>query len=165
MKIKIRYFVISIVVLLLFVVCVDYLLGFPRVFSINKEFDLNSGDERVYVYVCFLKIKDEIHATPFSQEVRRLGIAVPQERKWVGTSTKLLRFISKKYIYYAYGAVPTKCNFLIWLFDYGDIQDDNRRIILEKFVTILQTGDYHSVPRMIMEELQNETEKILKAEK
>jgi len=165
MKIKIRYFVICLVALLLLVVCVDLLLGVPRVFSINTDFDLNSGDERVYVYVCFLKIKDKIQTTPFSQEIRRLGIYVPQERKWVGTSTKLLRLITKRYICYVYGGVPAECNFLIWLFDKSNVPDENRRIILQKFIKILQSGDHRNVPQMITEELQAEAEKVFKAEK
>jgi hypothetical protein len=87
----------------LLVVCVEFLLGFPRVFSINSDFDLNSGDVRDYTYVCFLKINEEIQTTPFSQEVRRLGIDVPQERKWVGTYTKLFTILRKIYICYVYG--------------------------------------------------------------
>jgi len=139
-------------------------LGVPRIFSINKDFDLNSGDERVYVYVCFLKIKDKIHVTPFSQEVRRLGIAVPKERKWVSTSTKLQRLITKRYICSIYGCIPADCNFLIWLFDKGNLSDENRRIILQKFLTILQSGDHRNVPRVITEELQAEAEKVYKIE-
>jgi hypothetical protein len=165
MKIKVRYIVLIIVLLLLLVVFLDYLLGFPRVFSINRDFDLNSGDERMYVYVCFLKIKDDIQVTPFSQEIRRLGIAVPKERKWMPTNTKVFMILHKKYIYYAYGGVPADCNFLIWLFDYGNVTDENRRMILQKFITVLQIGDHRNVPHMIEEELQVETEKILKVEK
>lgn len=164
MKIKIRYFVIGLIVLPLLVMFADYLLGVPRVFSINKDFDLNSGDERVYVYVCFLKIKDKIQTTPFSQEVRRLGINIPQERKWVGTSTKLLRLISKKFIYYVYGGTPTQCNLLIWLFDYGNVPDEYRRIILQQIVTILQSGD-RKAPFIITEKISDEAEKIFKAKK
>ena len=148
---------------MLLVLCVDYLLGVPRVFSINKDFDLNSGDEGVYVYVCFLKIKDEIHTTPFSREIRRLGIAVPQERKWILTSMKLLRLITKRYICPIYVGTPAECNFLTGLFDYGDVPDENRRIILQEILTILQTGDHRNVPRMITEKVQIESEKIFKA--
>lgn len=164
MKIKIRHLLFILVVLLLLVVCVDFLLGFPRVFSINTDFDLNSGDERVYVYVCFLKIKDEIQTTPFSQEVRRIGIDVPQERKWVGTSTKLLRLITKRYICPVYGGVPAECNFLIKVFDMVNVSDENRRIILQEIITILQSGD-RKVPYMITEKISDEVGKLIKVEK
>jgi len=46
MRIRICYLVLSIVALLLLAVCVEFLLGVPRVFSINRDFDLNSGDVR-----------------------------------------------------------------------------------------------------------------------
>lgn len=144
------------------VVVVDYLLGFPHIFSINRGLDLNSGDERVYVYVCFLKIKDDIKTTPFSREVRRLGIAVPQERKWIGTHTKLFTILRKIDIYYVYGGTPTQCNFLIWLFDYGNVPDDNRRIILQQIFTILQSGD-RKAPSIITEKISDEAEKVFKA--
>ena len=164
MKIKIRYFVISLVVLLLLVVCVDFLLGFPRVFSINRDFDLNSGDERVYIYACFLKIKDKIQTTPFSREIRRLGIDIPQERRWIITHTKVFMILHDKYICPVYGGVPTECNFLIWLFDHGNVSDKNRRITLQEIITILQSKDRRNVPRMITEKVQAETEKLLKIE-
>ena len=164
MKIKIRYLLFILVALLLLVVFVDYLLGVPRIYSINKDFDLNSGDERVYVYVCFLKIKDKIQTTPFSQEIRRLGINIPQERKWVLTSTKLLRLITKRFICPIYGGTPAECNFLIWLFDYGNVPDENRRIILQQIVTILQSVD-RKAPFIITEKISDEAEKIFKAKK
>ena len=164
MKIKIRYFIISLVALLLLVllvVCVYFLLGVPRVFSINSDFDLNSGDERVQIYACFLKIKDEIKTTPFSQEVRRLGIDVPKDRKWVRTYTKLL---INKHINYAYGGIPAGCNFLIKMFDDRNVSDENRRIILQRIITILQSGD-RNVPRMIEDELPAIAEKVYKVGK
>lgn len=162
MKIKIRHFVISLIVLLFIVVFVDYLLGIPRVFSINRDFDFNSGDERVYVYVCFLKIKAEIKTTPFSREIRRLDIDVPKERKWITTHTKVFMILHKKYICPVYGGVPTDCNFLTAMFDQVNLPDENRRIILQEIMTILQSGDKHNVSRMITEKVQAESEKIFK---
>lgn len=165
MKIKIRYFIISLVSLLLLVVVVDYLLGFPYIFSINRDLDLNSGDERVYVYTCFLKIKDKIQVTPFSQEIHRLGIDVPKKRKWIGTSTKLLRLITKRYICYVYGGVPANCNFLIAMFNKVNLPDENRRIILNEIMTILHSGNTHNVSKMITEKIQAESEKLLNEER
>ena len=166
MKIKVRHLLFILVALLLLVVCVEFLveflLGFPRIYSISMDFDLNSGDVRWYTYACLVKIKDEIKTTQFSQEVRRLGINVPQERKWVPTYTKFLIF---KDILYVYGQTPTDCNYLIKLFDKGNVSDENRRIILQKFITILQTGDHRNVPLMITEEIQAEAEKVYKVEK
>jgi len=82
----------------------------------------------------------------------------------VGTSTKLLRLISKKFIYYVYGGTPTQCNLLIWLFDYGNVPDEYRRIILQQIVTILQSGD-RKAPFIITEKISDEAEKIFKAKK
>lgn len=162
MRIRIIHLILIIVVLLLLVVCVEFLLGFPRVFSINRDFDLNSGDVRWYTYVCFLKIKDEIKTTQFSQEVRRLDIDVPQERKWVPTHIKFLIF---KYINYVYGRTPEECNYLIKLFDKGNVSEENRRIILQKFMKILQTGDRRNVSLMTKKEVQAEAKKVYKVEK
>jgi len=164
MKIKIRYLLFILVALLLLAVCVEFLLGVPRVFSINTDFDLNSGDVRVYTYFCYLKIKDEIKTTPFSQEVRRLGVEVPQERKWVGTSTKLFTILRKIYICYVYGGTPGECNFLIAMFDQVNLPDEKRRVILQEITMILQSGDHRNVPRVITEELQAEAEKVYKIE-
>jgi len=41
------------------------------------------------------------------------------------------------------------------------MSDENRRIILQKFITILQIGD-RNVPRMIEDELQAVAEKVYK---
>jgi hypothetical protein len=142
---------------------VDFLLGVPRVFSINRDFDLNSGDVRYYTYVCFLKINEDIQTTPFSQEVRRLGIDVPQERKWMPTHTKLFTILRKIYINYVYGGTPTKCNFLITVFDEVNVPDENRHIILQEIITILQSGD-RKVPYMITEKISDEVGKLLKVE-
>lgn len=158
MTIKIEHLVLTIVTLLLLVVCVYYLLGFPRVFSINKDFDLNSGEIRVYEYICFLKIKDEIQVTPFSQEIRRLSIDVSKERNWIPVQTKLL---ISKYINYSYGGIPANCNFLIAMFDQANLSDENRRITLKEIITILQRGD-SKVPHVITEKVSSETEKLLK---
>jgi hypothetical protein len=163
MKIKIRYLFFILVALLLLMVCVEYLLGFPRVFSVNKDFDLNSGDEREYVYVCFLKIKEEIKTTPFSREVRRLGIDVPQERKWMPTHTKLFTILRKIYMNYIYGGVPGECNVLIKVFDEVNLSDENRRIILQEIITIFQIGD-RKVPHVITEKISDEVGKLLKVE-
>jgi hypothetical protein len=164
MRMRIIYLILIIVVLVLLLlgVCKEFLLGFPRVYSINMDFDLNSGDVRWYTYACFLKIKDEIKTTQFSKEVRRLGIDVPQERKWAPTYTK---FLINKDVLYVYGQTPGDCNYLIKLFDKGNVSDEDRRIILQKFITILQTGDHRNVPRMIAEEVQSEVEKVYKVEK
>jgi hypothetical protein len=165
MKIKIRYLLFILVALLLLVVCVEFLLGFPRVFSINSDFDLNSGDERVYTYVCLLKIKEEIQTTPFSQEVRRLGIDVPPERKWVGTSTKLFTILRIIHICYVYGGTPGECNFLIAMFDQVNLPDEKRRVILQKLMKILETADQRNVSIMITKEIQAESEKIRNVKK
>ena len=156
MRIKTIHLILTIVALLLLVMCVYYLLGFPRVFSINKDFDLNSGDIRVYEYICFLKIKDEIQVTPFSQEIRRLSIDIPKERNWITVQTKLL---ISKYINYPYGGIPADCNFLVAVFDHAKLSDENRRITLQEIISILKRGD-RKVPHMINEKVTNEAEKL-----
>lgn len=161
MKIKIRYFIIAPIVLFLLAEGIYYLLGFPRVYSINMDFDLNSGDVRLYKYICFLKTKDKIKTTLFSQEVRRLGINVPQERKWMPTNTKFIIF---KHVRYVYEGTPGECNHLIKLLDKGNVSDDDRLIILKKLIKILHTGDHRNVPRLIREEIQAEARKVYKVE-
>lgn len=138
MKTQGRHLLFGIVLLLMLIVCICFLLDYPHVFSINRDIDINSGDVRVRMYICFLRIKDEVQKTSFSQEVLRLAIDVPQERKWMPTHTKLL---SSRHIEYVYGGIPVECDILIKTFDDGNVPDEDRRVILQRILTILQSGD------------------------
>jgi hypothetical protein len=133
-------------------------MDYPRVFSINTDIDVNSGDTRLRMYICFLQIKHEIQTTPFSQEVRRLAIDVRQERKWMPTHTTLLSY---RRIDYVYGGTPGQCKFLIKIFNDGNVPDEERRVIIERILTILQSGDRRAAA-MVEDEVQALAERVYK---
>ncbi|MFC1637218.1 hypothetical protein ACFL5Z_20560 [Planctomycetota bacterium] len=159
--IRFHHLLLSFLVFLLLVMSVYFLLDLPHVFNISRDIDVNSGDVRVKIEVCYFRIKDEIQKTPFSEEVRRLGINVSHVRKWVPTHTKLL---SNKRIYYIYGGTPAKCKLLVKMFNDGNVSEEDRRAILQKFLNILQSGDRH-LETKIEAELQVLAEKVYKVTK
>ncbi|HUT45411.1 MAG TPA: hypothetical protein VMX36_03965 [Sedimentisphaerales bacterium] len=81
MRVRAKHIVLGVIIFAAVSLGTYPLLKHPRVFSICKDIDLNSGDVREQINACFLRIKDEVQTTPFSREVRRLGIAVPEERR------------------------------------------------------------------------------------
>ena len=135
MRIKARRIVLSIIILSILLLGMYPLLGHPRVFSIKDDCDINSGDVRRQIYVCFFRIKNEIHETAFSREVRRLGILVGEERIWKSTYKKVLTI---KCIYIPFGGTIAKCNFLIEMFDVAKVSDQDRLEILERVFISLQ---------------------------
>jgi len=135
------------------------LLSDPRLFSSCQDIDLNSGDIRVQVNVCFMQVKNEIQTTPFSREVRRLGIAVPQERRWVRRSTEVIRVLYKGCIYYSYGRTFSQCKTLMMIFKDGDVPDAERAAIMQKILTHWQSRGGGEL-RMVDEELQALAKKV-----
>ena len=87
--------------------------------------DINSGDVRGAT----------IAETPLSKEVRRLGIAVPAERKWMLMSSHN----DGTYVDSVYRFVPGVGAMLVRLLDETHTPDEERRVTLEKFMTNLRT--------------------------
>jgi hypothetical protein len=113
------------------------LLGDPRVYRIDKSIDANSGDLRVQVYICSLQTKSYVESTPFSREVRRLGIPLVENRMWRPVSTRCLT--RGRHITYTYRRTIRQCDELMEMFDHGNVPDENRRIILQNILAALQS--------------------------
>lgn len=157
MRIRLRHIVLTIIILSILLLCMYPLLGHPRVFSVHRDIDINSGDVRVEIYACFFRIKNEIQVTPFSQEIRRLGIRVPEKRLWKRAQTKLLTW---KYIGYQYGGTIVKCNFLIKVLDATNVPDQDRLVILKRVLMSLQKGKGMIAKAEINDQLQALSKKL-----
>ena len=90
---KRTYFIIlsipTILITLIILRCA-ILRNHPDFFSLyinHYDIDINSGDGRHQIYICSFRVKNQIHQTTFSQEVRRLGIPVSEKRIWKCFST------------------------------------------------------------------------------
>ncbi len=71
----------SVVILYFLIKIIDFIYN-PNIYSTDNYTDLYSGDIKVEKYFLSLKIKEDIYLTEFSNEVRRLGINIPDNRKW-----------------------------------------------------------------------------------
>jgi hypothetical protein len=113
------------------------LLSSPWLYRIDKSIDANSGDRRVQVHMCTLQTKSYVESTPFSQEVRRLGIPIAENRMWRTVSTRCLR--RGRHIHYTYRRTIRKCDELMEMFDQGNVPDEDRRVIIQNILAALQS--------------------------
>lgn len=89
--------------------------------------DINSGDVK----------GSTISETPLSKEVRRLAIAVPAERKWMLMSSRNRRMSGDG----VYRFVPEIGAELVSLLNRMNTADEERKAILERFMTSLRAED------------------------
>jgi hypothetical protein len=84
-------------------------------------------------------IREEIQPTPFSLEVRRVGILVPGTPRWERTSTHLLfgRPLSFKY-----AEAVADCRMIIKLLGALNVSDQERISMLESTLIYLRQGDF-----------------------
>lgn len=113
------------------------LLADPRLYRIDKSIDANSGDLRVQVHICSVQTKSYVRSTPFSQEVRRLGIPIAENRMWRTVSTRCLK--RGRHIFYTYRRTIRQCDELMEMFDQRNVPDEDRRIILQNVLAALQS--------------------------
>jgi hypothetical protein len=112
-------------------------------FARCSEVDLNSGDIRTQEYSSDGSLKATISETSLSREVRRLGIQVPEGRKWALVSAGPHPGPKGAYADGACAFVEERGGQLVQIFDKAKIPDGERRIVLEKFMMSLQTEDPH----------------------
>lgn len=158
MRIRPRHIILGIIIFAAAFFGIYPSLANPRVFSICQDIDLNSGDIQEQINVCFVRIKDEVQTTPFSREVRRLGIVVPQERRWVRAYTKVLTIAC---IFHLYGETFSQCNSVMRMFEDGHIPDEERLIIVKRILTNWQSKDPRDLHK-VNEELEATAEKVYK---
>ena len=109
------------------------------------DIDVNSGDLRLQDYLFSFKIMDEIRETPFSLEVRRLGIPVGENRKWERATTgTLTRHLSHQYSY-AIGY----CIQLVHILDSSNTPEKERIAILQKVLTYLQAEKLEEIRKLV----------------
>ncbi len=115
------------------------LLEQPWLFLSTRDVDICNGDTRDQVRVCSLVVQTRIQESALSREVRRLGIGIPQTRTWKRAfEGRLVNTIQTDYYH---GSALMWCDTLVHILDQAKAPDDERRIILEKLMATLQTGD------------------------
>ncbi|MBM4024079.1 MAG: hypothetical protein FJ280_01550 [Planctomycetes bacterium] len=134
--------VLSPVVLAMVVFCAWVLLGEPWVFSNNTDLDLHSGALRDQMFVFGVPVKSRVYESELSREIRRLGIAVPATRTWKRIGQANL--VQRHSISSGYSRVLVRCDALLNTLGEVRAPDDERRVILQRLVTILQTQDPRS---------------------
>ena len=113
----------------------------PWMFIRQTDLDINSGDLRYEVRVCYVPIRREISESVLSREVRRLGIAIPTKRAW---QPAFLQRREPRFVSYWYGTI-VKGVFqeLVEVFDQAHIPDKERTVILGNFMNSLRGDEPH----------------------
>lgn len=106
------------------------LLGARWVFLRATDMDINSGVLRHQVRVLTLPVAEEKEDSRLSREVRRLGIVTPETPLWRGI-----------HVCYIYGGVLARATELVMSLELAETPDDERREVLQRFMTALQSAD------------------------
>ncbi len=146
MKPKARHITLSFAAILLVILGAWELLYVTGMYWVHRDVDVNTGDIRTQSYVCLVRVRDEIEASPFSQEVRRLGIGVGKERVWKRAGTRLP---GRGFVCFRYGGAVANCDFLVRLLDGVETPDEGRRVILQSVLTSLQAGDLAAIDKQL----------------
>ena len=132
------------VIVVLILIMLDFKGITPNITEYKAFVDLNSGDTRYQRFIFSLKVKDKIRKTLFSEEVRRLGIDIPNERIWKFKSGKYFRFSSTK-ISDGYSIVTPKLNKLLLVFKVYNIPDNERIVIIKEVLECWKTIEPNKV--------------------
>jgi hypothetical protein len=120
-------------------VCLCPLLGARWVFLRATDMDINSGVLRHQVRVLTLPMAEEKEDSRLSREVRWLGIVTAETPLWKRTSeSRLWRGI---HVCYIYGGVLARATELVMSLELAAAPDDERREVLQKFMTALQSAN------------------------
>jgi len=131
--------VIAAAIMAVVLLCLWPLLGQSWFYVKYTDIDLNSGDLRHQGRVCSLVVSTRIEESPLSREVRRLGIAVPANRVWTHAfEGRLVRGVCADYYY---GRIFSYGRQLLMLLDLANAADEERRAVVERFITSLRTGN------------------------
>jgi hypothetical protein len=100
------------------------------------DLDINSGDLRNRVYVCYLPVRSKITESTLSHEVRRLSVAVPANRVWRPAFVQRREPTHSDYLYGR--LVSGVFDQLVTLLDETHTPDEERRVILDQFMKSLR---------------------------
>jgi hypothetical protein len=116
---------------------VAVLLGgcYGGIVTAQKDADANSGDVRKQVFFLGMPMSDRITESPFSHEIRRLGIDIPEARNW----KPMILATSKPYKGEPYNMAIWDCDFLLEMLGLLGVSDEERRTILQGALSDLQT--------------------------
>jgi hypothetical protein len=119
------------------VLCCAWLLrDEPWVLVKRIDLDMNSGDLRHRVCVCFLPVRSTIRESSLSRELRRLGLATRTTRAW---RPAFVQQREPRHVHYLYGPFLTGVfDPLVRLLDEACVPDEERRMILSQFMKSLQ---------------------------
>jgi hypothetical protein len=113
--------------------------------SVHRDLDINSGDVSRLVFILHMQVGARIDETPFSREVRRLGIHTEDTRAWRPMSVRTLT----SYCWKRYDGAINDCNFLVQMLALMKMADEERSAILEKALSNLQTASLDDTDRLI----------------
>lgn len=113
------------------------LLVHPRVFGTNTYMDVNSGDIRMETTFCGLRIWNYVRKTPFSREVRRLGIPIVDDPIWRLARTEEA-LVMGTHSHGRLDRVRYDLELLTRMFAHGDLPDQERLVILEGLLESLK---------------------------
>jgi len=102
------------------------------------DIDINSGDEREQLRICFVPVTHSIRQSRLSQEARRLGIPLHPRRVWKRAYEEPLVFAGV-YVDYGYGFVISTYGLVLNLLDVARAPDTDRRATMERLMTALRT--------------------------
>jgi hypothetical protein len=110
-------------------------------YRIAHYLDLNSGDIKVERYILKHLNRVDISETVFSKEVRRLGINIPDTRRWVFMDDKDYGLTISFYSHgdsISYGGIAGDLLGLTRVMDYYDISDSERIPIIEEVLLCIK---------------------------
>jgi hypothetical protein len=130
---------VAVVALLLLAVCLWPLLGQSWVFLRSTDLDINSGRLRHQVHVLSVRVCERTEESALSREIRRLGIQTPSMPIWKCAGES--RLVRSVFVNYRYGGVLAEATTLVMELDLMEMADEDRRVVLGKFMEALQSGD------------------------
>ena len=153
---RVEYLALCVVILVLLAIVLFPLLGSHRVYRVRTYIDINSGDVRTETTICSLPINDEIRVTQFSQEVRRLGVAIPKNPKWKPVVT---RGLTGSDLGHTLSPVIGQCKLLMDIFVQENVPDEERLVVLKSILGSLEKGELakHEIDDQLRALLARET--------
>ncbi len=119
--------------------CLCLLSGARWVFLRAMDMDINSGVLRHQVRALTLPVAEKKEYSRLSREVRRLGIVPLEKPLWKRMSER--RLWQDIHVCHIYGGVLARATELVMSLELAETPDDERREVLQRFMTALQSAD------------------------
>jgi hypothetical protein len=97
--------------------------------TVRTDVDANSGEMKERTYFFGMRVSEHVEESVFSREIHRLGIRPPEMRNWKPATPRE-----------EYDGAVEDCDFLVDLLRMIGLTDQDRKAILEKALSNLQTG-------------------------